>query len=162
MLQSYYLLPDSFLTVSFLKKLSFIWLPQVLVVACGIFDLQYSMQAFSSSLWDPAPWSRIELGPPELGTWSLSHCPTKKVPLSDSWIGYVCSLLLEKKMATHSSVSCLENPRNGGAWWAAVYGVAQSRTRLKRLSSSSSSSSSLLRTFAHAMPLLGMWCSRSS
>ena len=36
--------------------------------------------------------------------------------------------------------SCLENPRDGGAWWAAVYGVAQSRTQLKRLSSSSSSS----------------------
>ena len=34
--------------------------------------------------------------------------------------------------------SCLENLRDGGAWWAAVYGVTQSRTRLKRLSSSSS------------------------
>ena len=34
--------------------------------------------------------------------------------------------------------SCLENPRDGGAWWAAVYGVAQSQTRLKRLSSRSS------------------------
>ena len=34
--------------------------------------------------------------------------------------------------------SCLENPRDRGAWWAAVYGVAQSRTRLKRLSGSSS------------------------
>ena len=34
--------------------------------------------------------------------------------------------------------SCLENPRDGGAWWAAVYGVAQRRTWLKRLSSSSS------------------------
>ena len=34
--------------------------------------------------------------------------------------------------------SCLENPRDGGAWWAAIYGVAQSQTRLKRLSSSSS------------------------
>ena len=33
--------------------------------------------------------------------------------------------------------SCLENPRDGGAWWAAIYGVAQSRTQLKRLSSSS-------------------------
>ena len=31
--------------------------------------------------------------------------------------------------------SCLENPRDGEAWWAAVYGVAQSQTRLKRLSS---------------------------
>ena len=38
--------------------------------------------------------------------------------------------------------SCPENPRDGGAWQAAVYGVAQNRTRLKRLSSSSSSSSS--------------------
>ena len=38
--------------------------------------------------------------------------------------------------------SCLENPRDGGAWWAAVYGVTQSRTRLKRLSSSSSRYSS--------------------
>ena len=35
--------------------------------------------------------------------------------------------------------SCLENPRDRGAWWAAIYGVVQSRTRLKRLSSSSSS-----------------------
>ena len=35
--------------------------------------------------------------------------------------------------------SCLENPRDGGAWWAAIYGVAQSRTRLKWLSSSNSS-----------------------
>ena len=34
--------------------------------------------------------------------------------------------------------SCLEHPRDGGAWWTAVYGVAQSRTRLKQLSSSSS------------------------
>ena len=37
--------------------------------------------------------------------------------------------------------SCLENPRDGGAWWAAVYGVAQSWTRLKQLSSSGSSQS---------------------
>ena len=34
--------------------------------------------------------------------------------------------------------SCVENPMDGGAWWAAVHGVAQSQTRLKRLSSSSS------------------------
>ena len=35
--------------------------------------------------------------------------------------------------------SCLENPRDRGAWWAAIYGVAHSQTRLKQLSSSSSS-----------------------
>ena len=39
--------------------------------------------------------------------------------------------------------SCLENPRDRGASWAAVYGVAQSRTRLKRRSSSSSSTANL-------------------
>ena len=33
--------------------------------------------------------------------------------------------------------SCLENPRDGGAWWAAIYGVAQSRTQLTQLSISS-------------------------
>ena len=38
--------------------------------------------------------------------------------------------------------SCLENPRDGRAWWTAVYGIAQSQTQLKRLSSSSSNSSS--------------------
>ena len=42
-----------------------------------------------------------------------------------------CLHALEKEMATHSSVLCLENPMDRGAWWAAVYGVAQSWTRLK-------------------------------
>ena len=41
-------------------------------------------------------------------------------------------------MATHFRYSFLENPRDRGARWAAVYGVAQSQTRLKRLGSSSS------------------------
>ena len=42
-------------------------------------------------------------------------------------------------MATHSSVLAWRIPGDGGAWWAAIYGVAQSRTQLKRLSSISSS-----------------------
>ena len=45
--------------------------------------------------------------------------------------------------------SCLENPRDRGAWWAAVSGVAQSQTRLKRLSSSSSSSLSPAGAYVH-------------
>ena len=47
-------------------------------------------------------------------------------------------------MATHSKCSCLENPRDGGAWWAAVYGVAQGQTQLKQLSSSSKLLSDIL------------------
>ena len=43
---------------------------------------------------------------------------------------------LEEEMANPLQCSCLENPRDGGAW-SAVYGVEQSRTQLKRLSSSS-------------------------
>ena len=43
--------------------------------------------------------------------------------------------------------SCLENPRDGGAWWVAVYGVAQSQTRLKWLSSSST----LIATFKYTI-----------
>ena len=49
--------------------------------------------------------------------------------------------------------SCLENPRDGGAWWATIYGVAQSRTRVKWLSSSSSSIECLL----HARQCAGHW-----
>ena len=56
--------------------------------------------------------------------------------------------------------SCLENPKDGGAWWAAVYGVAQSGTRLKRLSSSSSSNIYCMDTFywksLYKIPSLGI------
>ena len=38
--------------------------------------------------------------------------------------------LLEKEMATHSSILAWKNPTDGGAWWATVHGVAKSRTRL--------------------------------
>ena len=50
--------------------------------------------------------------------------------------------------------SCLENPRDGGAWWAAIYGVAQSRTRLKRLSSSTRGPAK----WDTASPPPGIWC----
>ena len=48
---------------------------------------------------------------------------------------------IEEGNGTPLQYSCLENPRDRGAWWAALYGVAQSWTWLRRLSSSSSSSS---------------------
>ena len=51
--------------------------------------------------------------------------------------------------------SCLENPRDGGAWWAAIYGVSQSWTSLKWLSSSSSSSSFMFGQFPAALKLSG-------
>ena len=67
---------------------------------------------------------------------------------------------------SYSLLQCswLENPRDGGAWWATVYGVAQSQAWLKQLSSSSSSSYSLIvhwsthshLTSTHQMPTT--WC----
>ena len=56
------------------------------------------------------------------------------------YVKFVCAYVYtsEKAMAPPLHYSCLENPRDGGAWWAAIYGVAQSRTPLKLLSSSSS------------------------
>ena len=70
---------------------------------------------------------------------------------------------MTEQLHSHFSLSCigegngnplqcsrLENPRDGGAWWAAIYGVAQSRTRLKRLSSSSSRPTWLVATYWQA------------
>ena len=58
--------------------------------------------------------------------------------------------------------SCLENPMDRGAWWAAVYGVAQSRTRLKRLSSSSGSMMSSARDSEVDKTVSFLQCSQSS
>ena len=64
--------------------------------------------------------------------------------------------------------SCLENPMDGGAWWAAIYGVSQSRTRLKRLSSSSRTYGTVLnKSDTNGNPLLfpnhkGKWFMLSS
>ena len=60
----------------------------------------------------------------------------------------------EKGNGNPLQCSCLENPRDGGAWWAAVSGVAQSSTRLKRLSSNSSSRET--KTDVHTKTCIGM------
>ena len=71
---------------------------------------------------------------------------TERIPFyfSLSWIG--------EGNGNPLQCSCLENPRDGGAWWAAVYGVTQSRTQLKRLSSSSSRHLSFWSLFSHKGP----------
>ena len=48
-------------------------------------------------------------------------------------IGSNCLRFIGEGNDSPLQCSCLENPRDGGAWWAAVYGVAQSRTRLSDL-----------------------------
>ena len=65
--------------------------------------------------------------------WGLRQLDTTK------WLHFHFSLsCIGEGNGNPLQCSCLENPRDGGAWWAAIFGVAQSWTRLKRLSSSSS------------------------
>ena len=76
------------------------------------------------------------------GQWSLVGCsPWGRTELDTTeWLHFHFSLsCIGEGNGNPLQWSCLENPRDSGAWWAAVYGVAQSRTRLKWLSSSSSS-----------------------
>ena len=66
-----------------------------------------------------------------------SHGPCQESDMTE-WLHFHFSLsCIGEGNGNPLQCSCLENPRDGGAWWAAVYGVAQSQTRLKRLSSSS-------------------------
>ena len=81
------------------------------------------------------PWTAAYQAPPFMGvpgksTGAGCHCPLLgfHFPLS----------CIEEGNGSPLQCSCLENARDGRAWWAAVYGVLQSRTWLKQLSSSSS------------------------
>ena len=91
--------------------------------------------------WRPTP---VLLPGKSHGRRSLVGCSPWDPEESDTteWLHFHFSLsCIRKGNGNPLQCSCLENPRDGGAWWAAVYGVAQSRTQLKRLSSSSSSNS---------------------
>ena len=73
--------------------------------------------------------------PDQQELWKISICCFKLQFFEATY--YV---ITRESNGTPVQYSCLENPMDGGAWWTAVYGVAQCQTRLKRLSSSSSSS----------------------
>ena len=88
--------------------------------------------------WHPTP---VLLPGKSLGRRSLVGCSPWGCQKSDTTerLHFHFSLLcIGEGNGNPFQCSCLENPRDVGAWWAPVYGVAQSRTRLKRLSSSSS------------------------
>ena len=74
---------------------------------------------------------------PSWGRWCRDMW-NHKVLLFLFWIWYPLNLCDGEGNGNLLQCSCLENPRDGGAWRAAVYGVAQSRTRVKWLSNSSS------------------------
>ena len=94
-----------------------------------------AMAPHSSTLAWKIPWMEEPGGLQSMGSLRVGHTERLHFDFSLSCIG--------EENGNPLQGSCLENPRDGGAWWAAVSGVAQSRTRLKWLSSSSSSSSSV-------------------
>ena len=103
-----------------------------------LWDLWLSMGFFQRRQWQPTP---VLLPGKSHGWRSLEGCSPWGCEESDTTgqLHFHFSLpCIGGGNGNPLQCSCLENPRDGGAWWAAVYGVAQSRTRLKRLSSSSS------------------------
>ena len=87
------------------------------------------MAPHSSTLAWKIPWTEEPGRLPSMGSLRVRHDFTFTFTFH--------FLALKKAMATLLQCSCPENPRDGGAWWAAVCGVAQSWTGLKRRSSSS-------------------------
>ena len=92
-----------------------------------MWDLEKAMVPYSSPLAWKIPWAEEPGRLQSMGSQRVRH----------DWATSLSRI--EEGNGNPLQCSCLENPRDGGAWWAAVLGVAQSRTRLKWLSSSSTS-----------------------
>ena len=87
--------------------------------------MEKAMAPHSSTLAWKIPWTEKPGGLQSMGLLRVGHRAT-----SLSRIG--------EGNGNPLQCSCLKNSRDSGAWWAAIYGVAQSKTRLKQLCSSSS------------------------
>ena len=84
-----------------------------------------AMAQHSSTLAWKMPWTEEPGGLQSMGSLRVGH----------DWVTSLSLSCTGEGNGNPLQCSCLENPRDGGAWWAAVYGVAQSQTRLKWLSS---------------------------
>ena len=91
--------------------------------------MEKEMATHSSTLAWKIPWTEEPGRLQSMRSWNVRH----------DWVTSLSLSCIGEGNGNPLQCSCLENPRDGRAWWAAVYGVAQSWTRLKRLSSSSSS-----------------------
>ena len=116
------------------KALNIYWASLMCQVDCiwflqqTILFLEKAMAPHSSTLaWKTPGWRSLE-GCSPWGRWGSD---------TTEWLHFHFSLsCIGEGNGNPLQCSCLENPRDGGAWWAAAYAVAQSRTWLKWLSSS--------------------------
>ena len=119
------------------------WIPLgnyfVLFVCFYLFMSEKTMAPHSSTLAWKIPWMEEPGRLQSMGSLRVRHYWATSVSLSLSCTGEGNGNLLQ--------YSCLENPKDGGAWRVSVYGVTQSQTRLTQLISSSSSSSILSQCF---------------
>ena len=107
---------------------------------CWVSDVVYG--TFSCMMWDLVPRLGIEPRPSALGACSFSHWGSTtldiRYPLTFilllvliiSWYLYSLTLGFRDGSGTPLQYSCLKNPMDRAVWWAAVHGVAKSRTRL--------------------------------
>ena len=93
------------------------------------FTLEKAIATHSSTLTWKILWAEESGRLQPMGSWKIGL----------DWVNSLSLSCIGEGNDNSLQCSCLENPRDGGAWWAAIYGVTQSRTQLKWLSSSSSS-----------------------
>ena len=104
------------------KRLPATW--ETWVQSLGQEDLlEKAMAPYSSTLAWKIPWTEGPGGLQSMGSLESDTTERLHFHFSLSCIG--------EGNGNPLQCSCLENPRDGGAWWAAVHGVAQGRTRLK-------------------------------
>ena len=117
------------------------WMRSRLIDTLSRMSLKFSSETFRRRQWQP---TAVLLPGKSHGQRSLVGCNPwglEELDMTEQLQFHFLLSCTGEGNGNPLQCSCMENPRDGGAGWAAVYGVAQSRTRLKWLSSSSSFSS---------------------
>ena len=112
--------------------------------------MEKAVATYSSTLAWKIPWTEEPGRLQSMGSWRVGQDWVKVLHFHFS---FSC---IGEGNGNPPQCSCLENPRDRGAWWAAVYGIAQCRTWLTWLSSSSSSSSCNYK-WAGFFPSINVW-----
>ena len=108
------------------------------------FLIQVAMAPHSSTLAWKIPWMEETGGLQSMGSLRVGH----------DWATSLSLSCIGEGNGNPLQYSCLENPRGRGAWWADIYGVTQSRTRLKWRCSSSSTKSAFWISYHYFWPSL--------